>query len=446
MTMTTNDLLATRDPLDISPFVDAAEKDQTAQSHLQIIPLEGSLPTLHLRGSALPFKGMEFPTEQRISTKYYVGNPVATQQIGGPVKPPSTWMGHWMDVDMGYGGARNAVLLFEKFCNLGIPVEVRWGGRSLVSGEDPALVRRGLIKKFTPKYNRLQDIEWTCEWEWRGEVQQTKSATFGSKAFTLNTDFSALEDQLVETQAVTTSWKDTAWDILSTGANAMLTVSDALDDVQNSIVSAIAVVDGASDMLSQMASLPSNIADRVRGVCARITIACANGRAAVGDFCGLWPGVEGIATGQDITDLGMFMRQQAAQAKLAMFPHDDPLEHLDGQTAQYDLIRSWDLLAQQAAVASATLASQQVQDIIAIVRPPAGTDLRDLAIQYYGNSDLWILIADYNDLDSSEVPATAAGVSANGAPPIYIPRQTDYVEMLEQLWGDGSSTGVGAAP
>ena len=422
---------------------DAADKDSTAQGHIQIIPLEGTLPTIDLWADAMPFKGMEFAGEQRISTKYYVGNPVATQQIGGPIKTPSTWMGHWMDVDLGEGGARALVLQFEQLRDLGIPVEVRWGGRNLAAGEDPAVVRRGLIKKFTPKYNRLQDVEWTCEWEWRGETLQTKPPTFASDAFATSQDFSALREQLAETQDETTSWTDVAWDILGTGANAMLTVSDALDDVQNSIIAAIDVVDGASDMLSQVASLPSDIADRMRGVCARVVIACANGRAAVGDFCGLWPGVEGIATGVDITAAGMFIRQQAGMAKLAMFPHDDPMEHLDGQTAQYDLIRSWDLLAQQAAVASATLASQQVPNIIATVRPPAGTDLRDLAVKYYGSADLWILIADYNDLDSSEVPATAAGVSANGSPPIYIPRQTAYVAMLKDLWGESSA---GASP
>jgi len=418
----------------------ASDQDSTSQGHVQIIPLEGTLPTIDLWASALPLKGMEFPGEQRISTRYYVGNPVATQQLGGPTKPPSTWMGHWMDVDLGEGGARALVLQFENLRDLGIPVEVRWGGRNLAAGEDPAVVRRGLIKKFTPKYNRLQDVEWTCEWEWRGETQQTKPPTFASDSFATSNDFSALQDQLVTTQADTESWMDVAWGILGTGANAMLTVSDALDDVQSSIASGINLIDGASDMLSQMASLPSNIADRVRGICARIIIACANGRAALGEFCGLWPGVEGIATGQDITATGAFINQQAGQAKLAMFPHDDPLEHLDGQTAQYDLIRSWDLLAQQAATASATIASQQVPDIIAIVRPAAGTDLRDLAVTYYGNADDWIVIADYNDLDSSEVPATASGPSDDGAPPIYIPRLTSDVALLNDLWGDSGTT------
>lgn len=416
-----------------------AFSDLTEQSgHVEVIPLEGDLDKIDLWGDAIPFKGLEFATEQRMSTKYYPGNPVATQQVGGPTKTPSTWMGHWMDVTLGEGQARQLVLQFEYLCERGIPVEVRFGGRQLANGEDPAIVRRGLIKKFTPKYNRLVDIEWTCEWEWRGEAIQSKPPTFASEAFASSYDFSALSEQASETLDETTSWSDSAWELIGKGANAMAKISDAMDDVQNAIVDAITLVDAASDMLSEAAELPSDIADRIRGVCSRVVLACANGHAAVADVCGLWPGIEGAVTGEDFRQTGLAFRQQAAQAKLAMYPHDDPLARLDGQTALNDLIQSWDLLAEQASVASAKLASQQVQDVIAIVRPPAGSDLRDLAAdpKYYGNPDDWILIADYNDLDSSEVPATPTGPSDLGAPPIYIPRKTSATTALTQVWGD----------
>ena len=336
-----------------------------------------------------------------------------------------------MDVTLGEGKARQLVLQFEYLCERGIPVEVRFGGRQLANGEDPAIVRRGLIKKFTPKYNRLVDIEWTCEWEWRGEAIQTKPPTCASDVFATSYDFSALQEQAGETLDATTSWIDAAWELLGAGANAMMVVSDAMDDVQNTIVDALALLDGASDMLASAAELPSELVDRVRGVSDRMVLTCANGRAAMSATCGLWPGPEGAIVGFDFRATGLAFRQQAAQAKRAMYPHDDPLARLDGQTAQSSLIQSWDLLAAQASVASAKLASQQVPDVIATVRPPAGSDLRDLAVKYYGDPDLWILIADYNDLDSSEVPGTPIGASDTGAPPILIPRQT----TLTQLWG-----------
>jgi hypothetical protein len=410
--------------------------DQSEQGLVEIIPLEGGYDKISLRGDALPLQGLEFPTEQRLATKYYVGNPEATQTVGGPTKPGATWMGHWMDVTLGDGQARVLVRQFEFLCERAIPVEVRWGGRSFPAGEDPAIVRRGLIKKFTPKYKRLQDVEWTCEFEWKGQGLQTKPPTFSS-GFTASSDFSALTETLEQAQDQTQSWMDVVGGVVSNGTNAMLALSDALDDVQNAIIDAINVVDGATGMLQSAAELPSEIADRVRGVCDRAVLACENGRSALAAACGLWPGLAGVFTGGDMEAAGKFSQTQAQRAKLAMFPTDDPLDRLDGQTAQFDLIRSWDLLAEQASMASATLAGRQVPDIIAILRPPAGSDLRDIAAkaEIYGDPDLWYYIADFNDLPSSEVPASPSGPSDNGAPPIYVPRLTDRSTALTQTWG-----------
>jgi hypothetical protein len=336
--------------------------------------------------------------------------------------------------------ARVLVRQFEFLRDRAIPVEVRWGGRSFATGEDPAIVRRGLIRKFTPKYKRLQDVEWTCDWEWKGEALQTKPPTFSS-AFTASNDFSALAENLETAQAKTTSWMDDIKQTIGTGANSMLAISDAVDVVQNAVVDALNIIDSATAMVQNAAGIPSEIADRVRGVADRVVLSCENGRAAVNATCGLWPGPQGLAglafSGGDLEAVGREFEAQAKRAKLAMFPTDDPLDRLDGQTAQFDLILSWDLLAEQAAMASATLASQQVPDIIAILRPPAGSDLRDIAAkpEIYGNPDLWWLIADFNNLPSSEVPATPTGPSDTGAPPIYVPQQTDYQTALTQVWG-----------
>lgn len=85
--------------------------------------------------------------------------------------------------------------------------------------------------------------------------------------------------------------------------------------------------------------------------------------------------------------------------------------------------------------------------MIAIVRPPAGSDLRDLAVQYYGDSTLWVVIAAYpaNNLSSSEVPATPTGPSDTGAPPIYIPRLTSTSTALTSLWGNDTATPGGTS-
>jgi hypothetical protein len=409
--------------------------DETEQGLVQIIPLEGGYATIELRGGGLPFKGAAFPTEQRIKTTYYVGNPEATQTVGGPTKPNTTFRGRWMDQDLRQGGARTLQLQVEFLVDRAIPVEVRWGGRQLANGEDPAIVRRGLLKKFTPTINRAQDIEWELECEWKGQGIQTKAPTFAS-SWTRKDNFTALAEQVQASQEETTSWLDYVDTFTSMETNAMLTVSDALDDVGNSFIDAVDVIDGASSMMSDAAGLPGQISDRIQGVCDHIVLVCANARASLDEFCGLWPGLKGTASGSTWQEMGSFFKNQGQRARLALCPTDDPLARLDSQTAQNDLISSWDLLAGQAATASAQLASQRVPDIIATVRPAAGSDLRDLAVVYYGNPDLWIIIADFNNLPSSEVPATPLGVSEDGAPPIYIPRASNYPSDLLDTWGD----------
>jgi hypothetical protein len=401
---------------------------------VEIIPLVDGYPTINLRAGGLPFKGMEFGGQQRLKTTWYVGNPVATQTVGGPTVLPTIMGGRWMDVDLGEGGARALVRQFEALRDRAIPLEVRWGGRNFEGrADDPAIIRRGKIAKFVPKYNTTWHVEWTCEFEWSsGDDLQTKAPLL-STAFAPSDDFSALSEQLQDTQDQTESFLDAFFAWQSAEAGALLTVSDALDAVQNSIIDALDVIDGASAMVSDAATgggIPSQVADRVRGVCDHLVMVCQDGRAAVSDVAGLW--TSGPLSGQAFVDAGQLFRQQAARAKLAMFPTDDPLQRLDGQISLYDLVLSWDLLAQRAFVTSSNLASQQVPDIIAIVRPPVGSDLRDLAVKYYGNADDWDVIADYNDLPDSEVPPNPTGPSDNGGPPIYIPRMPDQTIQPRQ--------------
>jgi hypothetical protein len=416
--------------------------DASEQGLVEIIPLEGNYAPIKLTGGALPYKGTTFAREQRGKTTYYTGNPVATQTVTGPTRPPTTMTGRWMDFDLGEGGARALDLQIGILCDKGVPVEVRWGGRALTNGEDPAIVQRGRISKYEPKYNRAQDIEWSITFEWRGDALQTKPPTF-SASIVKQDSFTELSEVLEETQEATQSWIDIAWSGIATGTNEMLAVSDALDEVQNAIFDATNVVNGASDMLQTAAELPSAIADRVRGMCNLVVMACANGRAALGSACGLFAGVLSTQQGGPVDEsAAKDFRIQAERAQLARYPTDDPLSRLDGQTTQFDLVHQWDQMAAQAAQTDASIAAKQVPDIIAIVRPPAGSDLRDVAAKYYGNPDPWILIADFNDLDSSEVPATSSGPSDLGAPPIYVPAQASYQTVLQEAWGNSPTTGA----
>ena len=415
----------------------------------RIIPLESNtfLPVISLQGFMLPFRGVSFPTEQRIKTTYYPGNPQASQTVVGPTLSNTTIVGRWMDVSRGVsdGESRTIVRQIEYLVEHAIPVEVQWGGRNFGADsgidDDPAIVRRGLVKKIDPKYNRLEDVEWSIEFEWSGGDVQSQSPTLSSDVVDQGGAFVDFSDQLGTTVDTTQSWIDSAWNHLGKGSNALLAVSDAMDYAQNHLIDAINVVDGASDLLQDVSALPSEIANRVQGVCDRAVLACANGRAAVDAFCGTWELVNrGLPQAQTPGSTNNPLSVEAKRAKLALIATDDPLNHLDQETALHDVISQWDETAALAARRSAAIQSQTLPDIIAIVRPPAGSDLRDLAVQYYGDSTLWVVIAAYpaNNLDSSEVPATPTGPSDTGAPPIYIPRITSTSTALAALWGSES--------
>lgn len=429
---------------------------ETQATAFAIKLLEGDLgddektTQLDLIGTMLPFRGVSFPTKMRSKTTYYPGNPVGTQQVFGVTKEPTTITGVWYDAALGDGNARALVKRIEYVVEHGFPVEVRWGGGATGGYSDVAIVRRGIIKSIDPKFEIPQIIPWTIEFEWKGEDLQTKAPTFGAGPSAIATkadEFGFLSDSLEETSTDVSSWQDSAYRIIGAGTGALMAVNDALDDAQTAFANAMLVLDTATDVIQSGAELPANVADRVRGACDRVVSSCAGARAAFDATCGLWPMHEGL-TGQDWMDSAKFLNRQARQAKLALFPTDDPLDQLDGMSQQFAVLESLDTVALQAAQQAANIASQAQPLIIAEERPPAGSDLRDLAAKYYdGNCDLWVLIADFNDLDTSEVPATPQGPSDLGAPPILIPDATAYAAMMAALWGapqteSSGSTGV----
>jgi hypothetical protein len=416
----------------------------SAATSFAIEVLDGSLKgtTIELVGTMLPFRGVSFPTKQRSKTTYYPGNPVGSQQVFGATKDDTTINGVWYDMALGPGNARALVRQIEFLVEHGLPVEVRWGGGTSGDFEDIGITRRGIVKSIDPKFETTQIVEWAIVFEWKGEALQTKPPTFaaGPSAVAGKIDeFNYLSNGLLEAGDEITSWREDASRYVSAGFGALAFVNNALDDAQSAFANAMTELDYAAALVTDGASLPSGVMERVRGACARVIGVCQNVRVAYDACAGLRPLAEGL-TGKDWIDAALFGAQQAKEAKLALFPTDDPLAQMDGMNQQFSIMQTTDRQAESCAQQAAALASQIHPIIIAEERPPAGSDLRDLAYRYYQNSDLWVLIADFNDLDSSEVVATPTGPSDTGAPPILIPDQASYATLMGSLWGGDSAT------
>jgi len=155
---------------DLNPFAETSTGSEAAPS-LTIRELTGRKRSIQLSQRALPLRadGIEFGGETRRKTTWYMGNPVATQQVLGPKLDNTTVNGVWNDLfirgtttvdgfdqkDVFY--ARDLVKYFRDMQTAGQELEVSWGPES----------RRGLLVRFTPRYERLQDILWEMEFEWR---------------------------------------------------------------------------------------------------------------------------------------------------------------------------------------------------------------------------------------------------------------------------------------
>jgi hypothetical protein len=82
----------------------------------------------------------------------------------------------------------------------------------------------------------------------------------------------------------------------------------------------------------------------------------------------------------------------------------------------------------------ATLQGQLLPEDIGQERPPVGTDLRDLAAKWYGDPDLWWIIARHNNIVGSRVPDRPSGPSDDPGHPIAIPRRPsgDLADLRRQ--------------
>lgn len=424
---------------------------ETQATAFEIEVLDGAMKgtVISLEGTALPFRddGVSFSSKQRSKTTYYPGNPVASQQVFGATQENTTITGVWHDHALGDGGARELVKQLRYVCEHGLPVEVRWGGAVLDNYSDEGIVQRGIIKMIDPKYQMPQIIAWTIEFEWSGAELVSVPPTFAGGPSAISTkadEFGFLSDSLADTTEEVSSWRETAYIPINAGVGALALINDTLDNVQTEFAETMTVLDYAADVIIGGAELPGSVMERVRGACARVVATNMNLRAAFDAVAGLWPARSMIAgvtlspaalTGADWYTMGRFVSAQAKEAKLAIFPTDDPLEQMDGMNQQFSLMQSSDAMAEKCMQQASALAAQIHPAVIAEERPPAGTDLRDLAVRYYGDAELWVIIADFNDLDTSLVPSTPMGPSDNGSPPILIPDATAYAAASAAVWG-----------
>lgn len=361
---------------------------------LKLLEGDAAGTVIELEGRALPYRGINYETEQRVKTTYYTGNPVATQQRLGPVEKNTTVTGTWKDIFLGNGIAALLRDTFDGLVRSGTMVELTWGAGFLPDGTQVSkpLVRQGVIKRFRHTYDRPQDIQWEMEFEWRGRDEAAQPPLQGAGQG--DDGFAALAESLDASGAAVEAWRT---DPLTELAGFTDTVRGAFDSVGETIAGASTTLNDVTRTLATTADLPNELLDRVRGTTTDVI-------AALGNF-------------QDVA-LRIFL--------LDIEVRDSALATLDLVSRRLDMMLTIDATREQAAQVDAAMAARQAPDVIAEVRPVPGTDLRDLARQYYGDPDLWWVIASFNGFpQTSKVPAPPLGPTDTPPRALRIPRRPE---------------------
>lgn len=377
----------------------ANELSQALPMHIRV--LDGPLSTqplmpglangvVQLDGRSGPYRPITYEREMRRKTTYYPGNPEGTQQIIGKQFEPMTITGTWKDRYLGDGVARQLEDLFEKIQDSGASLEVTWGARISFdsNSEDDNRVRVGILWKFKTSPDRPQDIAWEMTFDWRGTGQSQTPAITSTTPVNPREGFTGAVADIQFTKEAFGAYQDGV-------------ISPLPQSVRDAIGRAFTDIDSATDTILRANSVIASNAN-IPGGTLRNLIAASS--LAVGAMTQL----RDSALSLDPTRL-----LPATDAAVGFLLLKDQVFTLLGLSEQG---------ADSARQAADGIATQITPDIIAEVVAPAGVDLRDLALKYYGDPDSWFAIAQFNDLDGSAVPPMPAGPGDTPPNPIRIPR------------------------
>lgn len=348
--------------------------------------------TIRLAGRSAPYKGLAFEVEQRISTTWYPGNPVATQQAMGPTERNTTINGRWSDRYLGDTQAQQLVDKMELLCRLAVPVEVSWGSGYIdAQVVGTPIVRQGLIRRFKHSYmdSGIQDITWEMEFEWRGRGEQ-HAAPVSVGAPVQQPDLQILASQLNDSSDLLTTFVDsTRVQMFKLPPDLDAQISAKVSSLQN-------LNQGLTNLSTQVTATPQLTAQRLGSVVGLLTQTVSTVRGAVANM------------------------EQVPLHLLEV--RDDALSLLGLLAGVLRTKKALQDLAGQAAQGRDAAAAANHTGVLAEVQAPAGVDLRDLALQFYGNPDQWYAIAHYNGIVGSRVPDNPTGPSDRQVSTIRIPQ------------------------
>lgn len=350
-----------------------------------ILELTGDKNHLLLYGRALPYRPLPFAGKMRAEFTRYPGNPIATIQMIGPDEGTTTINGMWKDrfikttSDLGapvfgqpgiatYNGATVAnvfdlVQRVDGFRRRGQLLEVGWD----------EIVRHGIIRTFTQRWLRREDVEWELEFEWASQGENELPVGFSVTPPLVDIingiidSVNELTDAIASIQAA-----------YSTIASWMNTISNALDAIQEA---AGALVDLATQAVNgvlaplalakKLTSTVQTIIDKAKEI--DDTIASLPARAS-----------------RYVQDISSLTQAEALES-----------ERLNRQARR----AARKTRAESARKRQEMQANSQEQRPLAVITAKEGQDLRDISREAYGTPDEWRRLMAYNGFITSKLTA-----------------------------------------
>lgn len=365
----------------------------------KIRELTGPKRVVTLRERALPYRPFELSGEQRNSVDWYNGSPVGTVQVFGAKENQTTIAGAWKDIFLGQGGtpmaelddtgaqvtddsdsssstasaittARDLADAVDSIRRGGQEIEVTWLGH----------VRRGILEKFTQKWQTGHDVDWEITFTWSSQGEDLDDVAFRDDTA------SDLHDLPNKVHAEMSELAIDSSEVVPQAGDRAADLSVAIGEATDTIFDLGAELTDAVASVGQVLTQPNEALFRVAGILDGIKL--RSDQLAI-QLCD-------IADGVALDGGGEWALNAVAQTFGAL---------LGSRADNRARARSATSLRDVAAREQYAILNRLTSSVVQVFQARDGQDLRQVSQQFYGTPDGWRGLMIYNRLSGSGLVA-----------------------------------------
>lgn len=336
-----------------------------------IVELTGEKRTIQLRARGLPQRPYTLEGEQRGEATWFAGNPIASPQLLGAQEKPSTIKGRWSDMYLGdtdivsaerdgtpIRTARHLADLFDDVRKKGQIVEVVW----------LHLTRHGWLRNFKQTWQTVHDVEWEMTFEYISQGEVNKKLGAARREFDMSQVEMSFEGDVVQLSDASISPFARAQAFADALDDKISAVQSSLDEFSQSVVTYVTGAMAPVDAVRRAVGLLDFVSTTCNEIIAKVFEQTDAASVSIDDISQLSPGqvLAAVAANRAVVHQARVTRHNAAQRR-------------------YDATRSLD------------------PELIDAFFAAQDQDLRDVSRIYYGVSDHWYALMQYNELSSSRL-------------------------------------------